>query len=412
MKKVFFILILSANLLTAQNWFPIAVGNKYQYLNYWWYGGAANYQLGEIHVTDSTHAISHTYFKFTDNNINGWSIIRGSWIRYDSVDNILYRFYNDSDRVYMDFSKSAGETFVQYCYPICSQGTRTVRVISRTATVLGITRYQKGYCYDQYATCDHFDVYTDSIGPSNNKILQAVIYSPYDTIIFDHSYYPEFYDFNPVDTVFSTMLKFNFRVYHHYNIFPQGMGEPVNYIDKVSLSGYYSNNDSIIQFNPVFATGKYRTDEWKFNFSLDISLLKRGYSFFYYFEAKDKGIIPHYTYSPDTGYYKLVYLDTLTEISDYDINPSNFLLSQNYPNPFNPSTNIKYAISSPQYATLKVYDILGNEVATLVDEYKPAGSYEVEFNASSRIGNLASGIYFYQLKAGEFVETKKMILLR
>ena len=100
------------------------------------------------------------------------------------------------------------------------------------------------------------------------------------------------------------------------------------------------------------------------------------------------------------------------------IQSNGYLLSQNYPNPFNPSTKIKYAISSPQYATLKVYDVLGNEVATLVDEYKPAGSYEVEFNASSGIGNLASGIgyasgvYFYQLKAGEFVETKKMMLLR
>jgi len=59
-----------------------------------------------------------------------------------------------------------------------------------------------------------------------------------------------------------------------------------------------------------------------------------------------------------------------------------------------------------------VYDILGNEVATLVDEYKPAGNYEVEFNSSSGIRDLASGIYFYQLNAGDFVQTKKMILLK
>ncbi len=95
--------------------------------------------------------------------------------------------------------------------------------------------------------------------------------------------------------------------------------------------------------------------------------------------------------------------------------PESFLLFQNYPNPFNPSTIIQYAISSlptgqagRQLVTLKVYDILGNEVATLVNEYRNAGSYEVNFDAS----RLASGVYYYQLKAGEFVETNKMILLK
>jgi len=95
-----------------------------------------------------------------------------------------------------------------------------------------------------------------------------------------------------------------------------------------------------------------------------------------------------------------------------------FHLHQNYPNPFNPSTSIQYAVSSPQFVTLKVYDVLGKEVATLVNEEKPSGNYEVEFSAigGSASGgnswNLASGIYFYQLKAGEFIQTKKMILLR
>ena len=64
------------------------------------------------------------------------------------------------------------------------------------------------------------------------------------------------------------------------------------------------------------------------------------------------------------------------------------------------------------WQTLKVYDILGNEVATLVNEYRSAGSYEVEFNSASSIENLVSGIYFYRLQAGDFVETKKMIYLK
>lgn len=88
--------------------------------------------------------------------------------------------------------------------------------------------------------------------------------------------------------------------------------------------------------------------------------------------------------------------------------PDAFVLQQNYPNPFNPSTTIKYSIPTSEFVTLKVYDILGNEIATLVDEEKPAGSYEVNFQAS----NLSSGIYFYALQAGSYTQTKKMILMK
>ncbi len=104
--------------------------------------------------------------------------------------------------------------------------------------------------------------------------------------------------------------------------------------------------------------------------------------------------------------------------NDKDFYDSDFSLFQNYPNPFNPVTKIKFEIPASTLnpfskgegtlVQLKVYDILGNEVATLVDEYKPAGIYEVEFNAS----NLSSGTYFYRLTAGEFTQTKKMLLLQ
>jgi hypothetical protein len=92
-------------------------------------------------------------------------------------------------------------------------------------------------------------------------------------------------------------------------------------------------------------------------------------------------------------------------LSDY---PEDFNLFQNYPNPFNPATTISYSIKEKGMVTLKVFDILGKEVATLLNEEQTAGSYKIEFNASS----IASGIYFYSLKAGNFIATKKMVLLR
>ncbi|MFN3871890.1 MAG: M14 family zinc carboxypeptidase [Ignavibacterium sp.] len=99
--------------------------------------------------------------------------------------------------------------------------------------------------------------------------------------------------------------------------------------------------------------------------------------------------------------------------------PETFSLEQNYPNPFNPGTKISWQSPVSGWQTLKIYDILGNEIATLVDEFREAGSYEIEFNVTQTI-NLCSGVYFYQLRLTEqssssvkvFVETKKMILMR
>jgi len=88
--------------------------------------------------------------------------------------------------------------------------------------------------------------------------------------------------------------------------------------------------------------------------------------------------------------------------------PNKFLLEQNYPNPFNPITKIKYSVPRSSQVQIKIFDVLGNEIETLASEEKSVGTYEINWNAI----NLPSGVYFYQLKAGEFVITKKMILLK
>jgi aminopeptidase N len=123
----------------------------------------------------------------------------------------------------------------------------------------------------------------------------------------------------------------------------------------------------------------------------------------------------------DPGNWILKTLQGITEVEDF-YQPLIYSLEQNYPNPFNPSTTIEFRIAESGFVSLKVYDIPGNEVATLVNEEKPAGKYKVEFNTSTLNHQPSSGIYFYQLlvsalqskdgKAGNFTETKKMLLLR
>jgi len=108
-----------------------------------------------------------------------------------------------------------------------------------------------------------------------------------------------------------------------------------------------------------------------------------------------------------------IFYKTITDINEVDIPISNFSLSQNYPNPFNPSTTIRYGIPSNEKSEmanvkLVIYDLLGREVTTLVNEQQRSGYYEIQFDASG----LSSGLYFYKLQSEGFLQTKKMILLR
>ena len=101
-------------------------------------------------------------------------------------------------------------------------------------------------------------------------------------------------------------------------------------------------------------------------------------------------------------------LPSVTDVADNKTVPTKYSLSQNYPNPFNPSTTIKYELPRASHVTLKVFNTLGQEVATLVDEAQEPGYKSVQWNASE----VGSGVYFSLLHAGDFVATKKLLMLR
>lgn len=99
---------------------------------------------------------------------------------------------------------------------------------------------------------------------------------------------------------------------------------------------------------------------------------------------------------------------SVTDVGENASNPAEFILYANYPNPFNPSTTFAFSLPEASFTSLKIYDAIGNEVAVLVNELKSAGEHQIEFNAEG----LSSGIYYYTLQAGSFIETRKMILMK
>gem|GEM_PF-2695033 len=161
---------------------------------------------------------------------------------------------------------------------------------------------------------------------------------------------------------------------------------------------YISSNFGLIKSPDLGKTMIYANLGLKNKAVMDVEITKSG--------IKVLGSTGDGVYVEDFG---------VTDVESIQNNtPQSFTLYQNFPNPFNPSTTIRYELSTKQFVSVKIYDALGNEIATLVNEEKPAGSYEISFTASSANGEkeLSSGIYFYQIRAGNLIQTRKMMLIK
>lgn len=191
-------------------------------------------------------------------------------------------------------------------------------------------------------------------------------------------------------------------------------GQPV--INKIFLAGGGINENSVkIYIRETGGTFQQATMVKKSNlvFSYDVLPFFAGKKLEFYFEYQNNSgsafrepVINNYRFT----YGGQVIDNVLTDLKEDEKIPSSFSLEQNYPNPFNPETNITFTINKPEFVTLKVFDLLGREVTTLVNEFKQPGIYTSQFS----IGNseLSSGVYFYTLKAGDFVQSKKMLVLK
>jgi hypothetical protein len=234
----------------------------------------------------------------------------------------------------------------------------------------------------------------------------------------------------------------------YFKIQSLNAGTPITefiYYSRLREDGYYIDFDSVnlrerIYFKENPQIGDYWYNEDSFGFKNHYTVVDTGYFLMYgrstkiflvfvtdsmlsdneYYWSEDFGLLQYTVEDPFAGnlYWLsgcvidgVVYGDTsltIVSVDDFSPPPKEYLLKQNYPNPFNPITNINFYLPVRTRVQLKIYDILGNEIAEVVNEEKSAGNHQVVFDGSK----LSSGIYFYRLQSDNFISSKKMILLK
>ncbi len=411
-RLIVLIFILSCSYLNAQDWLPLQVGNQWQYLS----------------DRQDQGLYPHESFNLTYSEVDYDTMISGntyydlySLLRYDPASQKLFIWCDSIEHLHIDFTLPV-DTMVSLFTPDCNNYFES-QIISENSFFNDSSIYSKGIEWYQPGFQELYEYWYFARGlgilnktedgqqnggivwETNYKMIQANI----NGVNYSENYYPGI-DVAPDTTVSDSVFSLTFPVHHQYNhVYPDTVYYTnLNFIDTVKLFGFYKNGNTIINNPVVYAFNISSTSEdWKINTLLNMDLMTNGYTFNYRIEAIDKGLVPHISFSPDTGYYSARY-DTATDVKDNPISIGEFVLYPNYPNPFNPVTEIKYSVGSPGKVSITVYDVLGNEIAVLVNEEKSTGTYIVNFNGS----HLSSGVYFYRMKAGSLIQTRKMILLR
>ncbi len=414
-KKIAEDLVESSNV----NWFPLEVGNKWQFFKTQRHFNPPGYvySIETISVIDSISINNKKFF-----TLNNLVYLNSVPVRFDlGLQKIVVYLYNQ-EHTYMDFNLPLGATFQQIqqdgtFYPL-SVDTGIVQVIDVVSSGKGFqadSDYEEGWYMfvpdigfvfqDEHTLNSNYPYRGPEI---DMKLLEYLIYDSLETRYKKHTQIPDI-QFEPIVNLSDTaILKQQFVVDHQYSVqnYPQ-MVTGVSYIKNVFLESFYYNGfDSLIQaIKPIPPIDQKL---FSLNYQFDTTKYNQGYHLYYRIAAVDKGIVADTFYSPPTGFYKLFWRDSTTSVTQLSPEVFDYSLSQNFPNPFNPSTKISFSIPEREFVSLKVFDILGEEVATLVNKELDAGKYEVDFDGKS----LSSGIYIYQLRTKGFINSRKMLLIK
>ena len=397
------------------NWFPLEKGNKwhlYGHIFGTYYGNSVAYLLHNFMVTDSAHISDKKYYKI--NGFLGYN--NTTFLRFDKLTQRLILLNSNLEYTFMDFSKSAGESFAQ----LQPDGSfLTAIVIEDTLLILNDSVIVKGFSISSRNPTGKY-YFSPNIGwisqdetqnfwyEKDLQLIEYFIYSDSSTIHTKHTSSASIV-FQPIIYIpHENTINQSFTILHPYSKhnYPASNGY-FSYIQNSYFQSFYYNSTDTI-WNNNFNIPQTTEIDFSLDYQFDTTKYNQGYHLYYRIAAVDKGIIADTFYSPQTGYYKLFWKDSTTSVTQTEFQALTYSLSQNYPNPFNPSAKIVFTIPQREIVTLKVYDILGSEIATLVNKELDAGKYDVEFSGK----DLSSGIYIYQIIAGAFRESKKMILLR
>ncbi|GIV46068.1 MAG: hypothetical protein KatS3mg036_0886 [Ignavibacterium sp.] len=409
MKKLILITILYALLFNkivySQNFFPLNVGNAFQYNGSLYYdgpggGGVTTITWENFFVLADTVIGDEVYYRTSP-----FFFSNPSLLRYDIENQILWiRLPSDSiDHIAVDFNATSNFTSYITGSPIIfnTDGIQIDTVLGRIVKVFSMSYFYSSGTYiirKEFTFAENLGlIYYHSSGGDifvfssrTTNLIAYKIGNNYYNNAFNVSINKIFPIINRPKNAFPFVLTIDYSI--QVNALKESLYIELWHIRNGIVKRYFkfeitSGNSVNVPILP----------DW---LEVDDLIKIRA-------KISEKSIFRNTDYFPEKGFAYMKVLPPITDVYENKLDLT-FSLEQNYPNPFNPSTKISWQSPVSSWQTLKVYDILGNEVATLVDEYREAGKYEVEFDAE----NLSSGIYLYKLQAGSFIDTKKMILMR
>lgn len=398
--KSFVLVISVVSISQTQDWMPLSVGNKWLYISDFTSISPASETTRGLFLTSVDS-------QYTHDTLNYYHYSAGQWLRYDrNKENVFFRVTNDSENIYVNFGDTVGFNY--------NYGFNSRINIAGSLNIFDSVRQYKGYNSGWIYGSENAQ-YVRGIGKCNStnhfrgvghetngssSLIQAIIHlDSLKTLEYSYNIRP-FISFDGYQKLTTNKLDVAVAVLHPFSYYG------FNFIDTVKMFYNYSK-DSLL-FNSGNVGLKYisKTSQYFVSLTLDSSLLINGYAFNFRFEAKDKGIIPKFGYSPDKGYYQAT-LDPVTSVQvDNTVNV--YRLEQNFPNPFNPSTNIKFTLEKNDHVILKIFDLLGREIEILVNENLSEGVHTIKWDAT----NYPNGVYFYTLITNNYLSTKKLLLLK
>jgi len=400
------IIVAHISSLSAQNFFPLKIGNKNQYKINWTShgpgGGSSGTSYGKYSISGDSIINGEKFYKLSLHNIIFFKPppIDNILFHYDTtIQKLFVKFPGDTIRLAADFNLPTDSSIISY---ISGEPRNYISQGITTDTLYGIP-------------VQVFQMTTNSTYPDliyrfaeNFGLLYNYYYWTFGTVwsithrnlissIIDSSVY------NPLTLEFTSLSPLVSRPIDTFPFVLNGSysASIPKLVDSFYVSIIHTRADTIVNnWILEFENGMVNVPIYSASLQVGDKIKVRA-------KATDESIFENVAYYPDAGYAIITVLPPTVGIKTEE-ESFKYKLGQNYPNPFNPITYIIYEIPNRNFVTLKIYNTMGEEISTLVNEEKPVGIYRVEFNGN----DLPSGIYFYRLQTGNFVESKKMILIR